>query len=207
MPEFDLILRGQDRGLDDKIVGQTRWPSGKTCVMSDLFGFSRDVVKERYAVRTPSGFVPSVLPGWTNAVCIVQISPTMGANFLPNGSSPSNRMAKAAATRGPSNMLFICFPAGVWQKSPVKNRRWLRHSSSSICHRKRTFNSRGLEKKQLLIFLKAFEPLVGEKRPGVVIGHEKKMPCKPFLGNADARLGVCYRAEPEFDPGGECLAY
>ena len=88
--------------------------------MSDLFGFSRDVVKERYAVRTPSGFVPSVLPGWTNAVCIVQISPAMGANFSqwlvtfePNGEGRGNT--------GPSNMLFICFPAGVWQKSPVKN--------------------------------------------------------------------------------------
>lgn len=49
--------------------------------MNDLFGFSRDVVRERYALRTPSGFVPSVLPGWSNAVCIVQISPAMGADF------------------------------------------------------------------------------------------------------------------------------
>src|SRR5688500_9609674 len=49
--------------------------------MNELFGSTRDVVKERYALRTPSGFVPSYLPGWTRAVCIVQISPAMGASF------------------------------------------------------------------------------------------------------------------------------
>src|ERR1700744_2791914 len=49
--------------------------------MNELFGSTRDVVKERYALRTPSGFVPSVLPGWTGCVAIVQISPAMGANL------------------------------------------------------------------------------------------------------------------------------
>ena len=49
--------------------------------MSELFGSTRDVVKERYALRTPAGFVPSYLPGWSHCVCIVQISPAMGAKF------------------------------------------------------------------------------------------------------------------------------
>ena len=47
--------------------------------MNDLFGFTRNVVKERYALLTPSGFVPSALPGWEKAVCNVLISPAMGA--------------------------------------------------------------------------------------------------------------------------------
>src|ERR1022692_929879 len=45
--------------------------------MSDLFGFTRTVVKPRYALITPDGFVPSVLPGWKNAVVIINISPVM----------------------------------------------------------------------------------------------------------------------------------
>src|SRR4051794_31140465 len=45
------------------------------------FGFTRNVVKERYALLTPSGFVPSTLPGWEKAVCNVLISPAMGAAF------------------------------------------------------------------------------------------------------------------------------
>ena len=49
--------------------------------MNDLFGFTRNVVKERYALLTPSGFVPSSLPGWEKAVCNVLISPAMGARF------------------------------------------------------------------------------------------------------------------------------
>ena len=35
--------------------------------MTELFGATRNVVKERYALLTPGGFVPSVLPGWENA--------------------------------------------------------------------------------------------------------------------------------------------
>ena len=46
-----------------------------------LFGSTRDVVKERYALRTPSGFVASCLPGWRDAVSVVQISQAMGADF------------------------------------------------------------------------------------------------------------------------------
>ena len=49
--------------------------------MTDLFGFTRNVVNNRYALLTPSGFVPSYLPGWEKAVCNVLISPAMGARF------------------------------------------------------------------------------------------------------------------------------
>src|SRR5215475_588265 len=45
------------------------------------FGFTRNIVKERYALLTPSGFVPSNLPGWQKAVCNILISPAMGARF------------------------------------------------------------------------------------------------------------------------------
>src|SRR5947207_12635100 len=48
---------------------------------TELFGFTRNVVKERYALLTPSGFVSSNLPGWQKAVCNVLISPAMGAQF------------------------------------------------------------------------------------------------------------------------------
>src|SRR5580692_11984815 len=49
--------------------------------VNDLFGATRNVVKDRYSLLTPSGFVPSVLPGWENATCNVLISPAMGARF------------------------------------------------------------------------------------------------------------------------------
>src|SRR5260370_14332031 len=49
--------------------------------MPELFGHTRNVVKQRYALLTPSGFVPGYLPGWEKAVCCVLISPAMGAQF------------------------------------------------------------------------------------------------------------------------------
>ena len=49
--------------------------------MTELFGATRNVVKDRYALLTPSGFVPSFLPGWENATSVILISPAMGANF------------------------------------------------------------------------------------------------------------------------------
>ena len=39
----------------------------------------------------------------------------------------------------------------------------------------------------------------GAKQPSVVIGHEKKVVAKPFLGNADARLQVLLPDKLEFD--------
>jgi len=49
--------------------------------MTEPFGSTRNVVSERYALLTPSGFVPSSLPGWEKAICNVLISPAMGARF------------------------------------------------------------------------------------------------------------------------------
>ena len=48
---------------------------------TELFGSTRNVVTNRYALLTPSGFVPGYLPGWEKAVCNVLISPAMGARF------------------------------------------------------------------------------------------------------------------------------
>src|ERR1700732_1365282 len=50
-------------------------------IMNELFGSTRAVIRDRYALLTPSGFVSSHLPGWENAVCQVVISPAMGARF------------------------------------------------------------------------------------------------------------------------------
>jgi (S)-ureidoglycine aminohydrolase len=46
--------------------------------MSKRSGFTRTVVKRNYALITPDGHVPSVLPGWKNAVVIIHIAPVMG---------------------------------------------------------------------------------------------------------------------------------
>ena len=63
------------------IVAQPTRTIDQTCQMNELFGYTRDVVKARYALRTPAGFVAGWLPGWRDAVCVTQISAGMGARF------------------------------------------------------------------------------------------------------------------------------
>src|SRR6188474_814041 len=49
--------------------------------MTKLLGSLRTTVRERYALLAPESFVSSMLPGWSDANCVVQISPALGANF------------------------------------------------------------------------------------------------------------------------------
>ena len=49
--------------------------------MTELFGITRNVVKGRHALLTPGSLVPSHLPGWEKSVCLVLISPALGARF------------------------------------------------------------------------------------------------------------------------------
>ena len=44
-------------------------------------GLTRNIIKRNYALITPDGQVPSVLPGWTDCTPIVMISPALGAEF------------------------------------------------------------------------------------------------------------------------------
>jgi len=41
--------------------------------VSQFFGSSRDVIKSRYALITPNGFVPSAMPGWRNCITSIVI--------------------------------------------------------------------------------------------------------------------------------------
>jgi len=166
--------------------------------MNDLFGFSRDVVKERYALRTPSGFVPSVLPGWTNAVCIVQISPAMGANFSQwlvtfeaNGEGCGN---------SGTIEYFVYVLAGKCMAGVAGEKQMLTEGGYVYLPPQTDFQFKGAANRtQLLVFQKKFEPLAGAKQASVVIGHEKKVAAKPFMGDADARLQVLLPDKPQFD--------
>ncbi len=166
--------------------------------MNDLFGFSRDVVKERYALRSPSGFVPSVLPGWTNAVCVVQISPAMGANF----SQWLVTFEADGEGRGNTGAMeyLVYLLAGNCTAKIAGEKQMLTRGGYIYLPLQMDFQFKGTAKgTQLLIFLKTFEPLAGTKRPGVIVGHESKVAAKPFMGNADARLQVLLPDKPEFD--------
>ena len=130
--------------------------------MNELFGFTRDVVKERYALRTSRGFVPSCLPGWSNAVCVVQISPAMGAKFTqllvtlnPNGEGRGN---------SPLVENFVYVLAGDCSAKVGGKKHTLKTGGYIFIPAQSDFLFDGAKSgAQLLIFQKRFEALSGAK--------------------------------------------
>jgi (S)-ureidoglycine aminohydrolase len=174
--------------------------------MNELFGFTRDVVKERYALRTPSGCVPSNLPGWTNCVSIVQISPAMGANFT----QVLITLNANGEGRGNSGVVesFVYVLEGDCSARVVGKKHTLKTGSYLFIPAQSDFLFDGAKDgAQLLIFQKLFESLSGAKIPGVIVGHEADIPGNPFLGNEGARLQVLLPDKPEFDMAVNIFTY
>ena len=166
--------------------------------MNDLFGFTRTVVKPRYALLTPDGFVPSQLPGWKNVTAIVNISPALGARF----SQVQITFGKNGRGEGnPGGLeLFIYVLAGKCRATVGGTKRNLAAGHFVLVPPETDFDlGDAAPETRLLMFQKKFEPLAGAREPAVIIGREQEIPGQPFLGNPDARLQVLLPDRPEFD--------
>ncbi len=166
--------------------------------MSDLFGFTRTVVKGRYALITPDGFVASNLPGWKDAVAVVNISPALGARFVQlhvtlgkDGVGEGNTGAHQYfiyALAGAGTILFAGkrhrLEAGSYAYLPAGTDLQVRTTGANL---------------RLLIFEKTYEPLSGFKMPAALVGHERDVKGQAFLGNNDARLQILLPDIPDFD--------
>jgi len=166
--------------------------------MSDLFGFSRNVIAAHYALLTPSGFVPSNLPGWQKAVCNVLISPAMGARFcqiLVTLESDGQCMGNTGL-----NQYFIYLVEGT--ASILLDDRRHRLDAGSYVYlpagKDVQFKSSSAGTR-ILIFQKEYQPLPGAAKPGPSVGHERDVKGQPFLGNEDARLQVLLPDQPGYD--------
>ncbi len=159
--------------------------------MNELFGFTRTVVKPRYALLTPDGFVPGNLPGWKNVVAVVNISPAMGAAF----SQWQITFGENAVGEGNTGALefFIYALEGKCVAKLGGQKYNLAAGGFVFIPPETDFDFGGDTGTRLLIFQKKNEPLAGAKKLGVISGHEKEIPGQPFLGNEDARLQVLLR--------------
>jgi (S)-ureidoglycine aminohydrolase len=175
--------------------------------MSDLFGFTRTVVKPRYALITPDGFVPSVLPGWKNAVVIVNISPAMNG---PRFTQLQITLEANGSGTGHTGALehFYYLLAGKCRARLGGKIFELTAGSYAFVPPQTNFEINGAAKgTKLLVFQKKFEPLAGAKKIGVIVGHEREVPGQPFLGNEDARLQVLLPDQPAFDLAANIFTY
>ena len=174
--------------------------------MPDLFGFTRTVVSHRYALLTPSGFVPSNLPGWQKAVCHVLISPAMGARFSQLLITLENE-GQCQGNTG-LNQYFVYVVDG--PASLMLDDRRHRLETGSFVYMapgKDMQLKSGGPSTRLLIFQKEYQPLPGTSRPASVVSHERDVRGQPFLGNPDARLQVLLPEDSAFDMAVNIFTY
>ncbi len=174
--------------------------------MTDLFGFTRTVVNSRYALLTPSGFVPSYLSGWQKAVCNVLISPAMGARFCQLLIT-LERDGKGAGNTG-LNEYFIYVLNG--NASAVLGDKRHRLEAGSYIYVPAGEDMQiesSAAGTQLWIFQKEYLPMRGTRKPAAFVRHEREIKGQPFLGNEDARLQVLLPDEPAFDMAVNIFTY
>src|SRR5580658_3791774 len=124
-----------------------------------LFGQTRDVVKERYALRTPAGFVPSCLPGWRDCTAIVQISPAMGARFCQLEVKLQRNGQGRGNTGNNEWMVYLAEGRCALSLAGVKHK-WSAGGFAYIPPRTE-YHFHQAANARLLIFQKEFEPLAG----------------------------------------------
>jgi len=175
--------------------------------MNPKIGLTRTVVKRNYALITPDGFVPSVLPGWKNAVVFIHIAPVMnGPRFTQLTITLDENSSGAGNTGALEHFYYVQTGNCTAQVNGGKHE--LTAASYLFLPPKANFEFSGASKgTKLIVFQKKFEPLAGEKTPGVIAGHANAIEGKPFLGHDDARLQVLLPDHPSFDMAVNIFTY
>jgi (S)-ureidoglycine aminohydrolase len=173
--------------------------------MSKSLGSTRTVVKSRYALLSPDGFVPSRLPGWENATIVIHISSAMGARFSQLQVSFGKNGSGAGRTGALEYFVYVL--EGECSAKLGGRKSSLTMGSFVYLPPRTNFHFSGAEGNRLLIFQKKFEPLTGVKLPRTIIGHERNISGQPFLGNKAARLQVLLPDDLAFDMAVNIFTY
>jgi (S)-ureidoglycine aminohydrolase len=174
--------------------------------MTELFGTTRSLVKGRYALITPSGLVPSQLPGWEKAVCYMLISPALGARFSQLLIT-LERDGKCAGNTG-ANQYFAYVVEG--SASILVDARKHRLETGSYTYLPAGQDvqlASGAPGTRLLVFQKQYQPLPGVARPAGFAAHEREVKGQPLRGNEDARLQPLLPGHSGFDMAVNLLTF
>ncbi len=166
--------------------------------MNELFEGTRDIIRDRYALRTPRSFVATPLPGWQKTQCHVLISPAMGARFsallmvLENeGQCMGNTGANQYfiyALEGPSSILLDdrrhrLEPGSYVYLPPGKD---VQIKSAGPASR-------------ILIFQTRYQALAGVARPPAFVNHQRDVKAEPFQENNAVQCQALMPEDPAFD--------
>jgi (S)-ureidoglycine aminohydrolase len=155
--------------------------------MTDLFGSTRSVATARYALFTPQGFVASTLMGWSDAQCVVIISPALGARFSQTLAALAPTGHGRGETAEGEALLFVLdgsVVAGVGEQEELL-------APGGFCYLPpdQRFHIRADgAAARLLLFQRRYAPLPGVALPEPIFGHEQEVAGTPFLGDEAAML-------------------
>ncbi len=166
--------------------------------MTELFGTTRNVVRGRYALLTPNTLVPSHLPGWEKSVCLVLISPALGARFSQLLVT-MDREGRCAGNTG-ANQYFVYLLEGAASILLDERRHRLEPGSYVYLPSSQDVQiSGGTPATRLLVFQREYQPLPGMAKPAGFANHEREVRAQPLHGNDDARLQALLPDHPAFD--------
>ena len=164
------------------------------------------MVKDRYALFTPEGFVPSVLPGWSGCVVHIVIAPALGAQLSQLLITLTSAGRGGGNSDGTEFFLYVvegsCRVTVAGQKQELTRGHYVYVpplSDYAVDNAK--------ENTRLLIFEKQFQPLHGEKVPEPILGDAGKVQGLPFLGNPRALLQTLLPESPSFDMAVNIFTY
>ena len=173
--------------------------------MTTPVGLTRSTVQPDHAVIAPDSHVRSPLPGWTNAMGIILISPRMGAQF----SQYIVEMAKKGKSGPP--------PPGVQRFLYVIDgsvNLTVSGGARDLAPREYAFIPQG-EPHELvtrggatvMVIEKEFVSVDGDPPTSVVVGSEKDAPTKPFMGDKRVLVQMLLPDTPGFDMAVNTMAF
>ena len=155
--------------------------------MNHPFGHTRDVVKERYALFHPGGFVPSALPGWSGCKISLVISPALGARHVQWMVTMDAGGVGAGATGETEFVAYVL--AGQCSATIGGARHELAAGHFAFVPPGTDYRLTSAQAEtRLVIFEKKFHALAGQPAPHVIVGDSGKIEGQPFLGNPKALL-------------------
>jgi len=168
--------------------------------MSDLFGFTRAVVKRRYALLTPDSFGAANLPGWKNATCVANISPAMGGPRFTQLQVALERNGTGEGNTG-ANQHFVYVLEGAGTIDLADKRHRLEAGSFVYLPAGKDLQIKNANPAplRLLIFQKKYTPHKTSPAPDTMTGHTREVQGQPLRGNEGVRVQRLLPDHPAFD--------
>ena len=170
-----------------------------------LTGFTRTRVTPNHALLTPDTFVRSCLPGWSQAACIVHISPEMGARFMmytvemQSGSTGQMSLPDIQRFAYVDIQRFAYVLEGEVALEVGGARHTLRANDYVYLPANTPHHFAAASGCRMVVFEKPYQALAGMDVPQVVLGHEPDTPSSPLMGDEAVQVRLLLPDNLSFD--------